>query len=185
MKVTDWRRRFQRAGALLLAAASVPAGGGFGATGSVTQTVSAYFSPFARVWTSGPAQMVGDGQPFSPFQATVPVSFRARTTASGGGTITLQVTSDFTPGGGPSATGALSYVCAAASMGSPCSGVQTASTSVQTPVLTLPASAYTGGGNPCSAQDPNSVTLTFAMPDDPTFDTGSYSATITFFVSAT
>ncbi len=175
---------FRRLGPILLAAVA-PAGAVFGATGSVTQTVSAYVLPAARLSAPPSAQLLGGAAPFSPFQASFPVQFKVRTTASGGGTITLQVTSDFAPKGGPAAaSGALNYNCAAVTIGAACSGVQTASTTLQTPVVSLPAAACTGGASPCSSQDPNSVTLNFTLPDDPTYDTGSYSATLTFFISA-
>ncbi|MBZ5583112.1 MAG: hypothetical protein LAQ30_13095 [Acidobacteriia bacterium] len=177
---------FRRVGAILLAAAVPPAGGGFGATGSVTQTVGAYVFPAARLSAPPSALLLRGADPFSSFQASFPVQYKVRTTPSGGGTITLQVTSDFAPAGGPAvASGALTYSCAGAAIGAPCPGVQTASTTMQTPVLRLPGSACTGGGSPCSVQDPNSVTLNFTLPDDPTYDAGSYSATLTFVISAT
>jgi hypothetical protein len=114
------------------------------------------------------------------------VSYRARTTPVGGGSITLNVSSDLSPSGGPSAaTGALAYTCSGATLGTACSGSQTASTTVQTPVLTLPASACTGGGGACSSQNPNSVNLSFTLTDNPVYAAGAYSAKVTFIISAT
>jgi hypothetical protein len=123
---------------------------------------------------------------FQPFQTSVAVNYAVRTSPVGGGQITLEVSNDFSPTGGPSvSSGALTYTCAGASLGTPCSGTQTASTTAQTPVVTLPASACTGGGGACSGQDPNSVNLTFTLTDDPGYSTGSYSASVTFTISAT
>jgi hypothetical protein len=129
---------------------------------------------------------VAGSQKFSPFTGTLPISYRVRTTPSGGGAVTVQVTSDFSPTGGPSAAaGAVTYSCGSASIGTACSGTQTASTTSQTPVLTLPASACTGGGGACSGNDPNSVTVTFTLTDNPAYSTGAYSAALTFVISAT
>src|SRR5208283_1908743 len=123
---------------------------------------------------------------FQPFTATVAVSYEVRTTPVGSGSITLQVTSDFTPTGGPAAAaGALTYVCSGANLGTACSGTQTASTTTQTPVLTVPASTCTGGGGACSGQNPNSMNLTFTLTDSPAYPTSTYSANVTFTISAT
>jgi hypothetical protein len=95
------------------------------------------------------------------------------------------VASDFSPSGGPTAaSGALTYLCGGANLGTACSGTQTASTTTQTPVLSVPASACTGGGGACSSQNPNSVSLTFTLIDSPVYSTGTYSANITFTISA-
>ena len=154
--------------------------------GIATQSLIATIQPAAKLSLPPAIAMMPGATSFSAFVAAAPINYRARTTPTGGGVITLQVTSDFSPAGGPSAaTGVLTYTCSGASLGIACSGTQTASTSAQTPVLTLPASACTGGGGACSIQDPNSVTLNFTLADEPGFATGTYSATITLTVSAT
>lgn len=168
---------------LLLVWVPFPAGGG---TGSATQTLTAAINPAWTLTAPGTANLTHSQNTFLPFQSAIAVNFEVRTSPVGGGKITLQVTSDFSPSGGPTAaSGALTYVCGSANLGTPCSGTQTASPTVQTPVLTLPASACTGGGGPCSSQDPNSVHLTFTLTDDPGYSTGTYSATVTFTISAT
>ncbi len=172
----------------LLAIASVltPTLGTMGSTASTTQSLNVFLYPAAKLALPASVSMQPGTSRFSPFQATVPVTYRVRTTTGGGGAITLQVTSDFSPGGGPSVnSGGLTYTCGSATLGTPCSGSQTAALNFQTPVLALPAGACTGGGAPCSAQDPNSVTLNFVLGDDPTYSTGSYSAQLTFIISAT
>jgi len=154
-------------------------------TGVTTQTLTATIQPAWTLSAPTSAIMAGGPNPFQPFRSTFAVSYRARTTPSGSGSITLRITSDFSPSGGPtSAGGGLTYTCGAAGLGAACSGTQTASTSAQTPVVTLPAAACTGGGGVCSNQDPNSLNLTFVLADDPQYKTGSYSATITFTISA-
>lgn len=130
------------------------------------------------------AALTSNATKFKPFTGGITLTYRARTSAGGGGHLTLRVTSDFAPTGGPSvAAGALSYTCAGATLGAACSGTQTASTSSETPVLMLPAAACTGGGGGCSQQT-NSVDLTLILPDDPGYATGVYSAKITFTISA-
>ena len=128
-----------------------------------------------------------DHDHFSAFHGEPRGELPGRTTPTGtGGTITLKVASDFSPGGGPSAaSNALTYVCSGATLGTACSGTQTASTTSSTPVLTVPVSACTGGGGSCSSQSPNSVNLNFTLVDSPVYPTGTYSANITFTISAT
>ena len=156
-----------------------------GQTGTATQTLSAQIYAAAKLSVPATVTLTVGATKFSTFQGTLTVSYRARTTSTGGGSITAQVSSDFTPTGGPSAaTGALTYTCSGATLGTGCSGTQTASTTVQTPVLTLPKSACTGGGGTCSSVDPNSVTLNLSVPDNSTYSTGSYSANLKFVISA-
>jgi len=168
---------------LLLALGSLPAGGG---VGTATGTLSATLTPVGALSTPGTATLSKSLNSFQPFTATVPVSYQVRTTPGGtGGTITLQVQNDFSPTGGPAAaSGNLTYVCSGANLGTACSGTQTASTTTSTPVLTVPASACTGGGGSCSSQNPNSVSLTFTLIDSPVYSTGSYSANVKFTISA-
>ena len=169
---------------LLLALTSLPAGGG---TGTATETLSATLSPVGALTTPATATLSKTTTTFLPFTATVPVNYQIRTTPTGsGGTITLKVASDFSPSGGPAAaSGALTYVCSGANLGTACSGTQTASTTTSTPVLTVPASACTGGGGSCSSQSPNSVNLNFTLVDSPVYPTGTYTANVTFTISAT
>ncbi|MBM3814589.1 MAG: hypothetical protein FJW20_23430 [Acidimicrobiia bacterium] len=104
--------------------------------------------------------LVSTGTGFLPYSGTMPVSFRARTSPGGGATITLQVSGEFSPANGPTvAGGRLRYTCSGATQGTSCAGQQTATTTAQTPVLTIPASACTGGGGACA------VTLVFQFTD--------------------
>ena len=157
-----------------------------GSTGTGTQSLSATIRPVGSISVPASATLITSATKFQPFTGSIRLNYRARTTPGGGGNITLRVTGDFNPPGGPSAAaGALAYVCGGATLGTACSGSQTASTTSQTPVVTLPASACTGGGGACSSQNPNSVNLKFILADDPGYATGAYSARVTFIVSAT
>ena len=175
-------RRYQDTCILLLGLVPVPA---VCATAVATQSLNATVNPAWAMSVQASAGLTHGQQAFQPYQANVPLNYQVRTTPTGGGKITLQVTNDFAPAGGPSVSnGVLTYTCGSATLGSPCSGTQTASTAAQTLVVNLPSSACTGGGGACTAQDPNSVTLTFSLTDDPVYATGSYSAHITFTISA-
>jgi hypothetical protein len=177
------RKNLTARACLLLVVATLPVDAG---SGSATQTLTAVLNPAWTLTAPPAAVLVHGSNAFAPFQTALSVSYQVRTSPVGSGRITLQIGSDFAPTGGPSvASGALTYTCGSADLGAPCSGTQTASTTAQTPVLSLPASACTGGGGACSSRDPNSVNLTFTLTDDPGYSTGSYSATITFRISAT
>ncbi|MBZ5580093.1 MAG: hypothetical protein LAP40_26330 [Acidobacteriia bacterium] len=159
---------------------------GRASTGMASQTLSAWLYPTAKLSVPAATTMSPGAGRFRSFSAVMPVTYRARTTAGGGGSITLQVTGDFSPAGGPSVSGgALQYSCSEASLGTACAGLQTAAVGYQTPVLTVPAAACTGGGGACSAADSNSLRLNFTLADDPGYATGSYSAQLTFIISAT
>jgi len=167
----------------LLALGMIPASG---STGTGNQTLSATINPVGSISAPASVSLTTGVTTFQPFKGGLTVNYWVRTTPVGGGAMTLKVSSDFSPAGGPSAaSGALAYTCSGATLGTACSGSQTASTTVQTPVLTLPASACTGGGGACSSQNPNSVNLSFTLTDSPAYATGAYSAQVTFTISAT
>jgi len=118
---------------------------------------------------------------FGGFSGSLTVNYWSRTSSAGGSSITVQAT-DFSPAGGP-ATGSVSYTCSGATLGAACSGAQALSTGTQTLVVSLPSSACTGGGGACSSDDPNTVLMNFALPSQPHYKTGSYSAQLMFTIS--
>jgi hypothetical protein len=79
----------------------------------------------------------------------------------------------------------LGYTCSAATLGTACAGSQTVSLASQANVATIPPSACTGGGAPCSAANPNSVNVNFLLQNNPGYQTGSYSGVVTFTISST
>ena len=173
--------RFARAAAMLiLAPLFLP-----GATGTTTQTLSASISAIGKVSVPVSVTLTTAGTTFVAYSGALTVSYKARTTAStGSGSLTMQSTADFSPAGGPSiASGQLTYTCGAASLGTGCSGPLTVS-AAQTNVVTLAASECTGGGGSCSATNPNTVQTTFTLSNNPAYKTGTYSATLTFTISA-
>lgn len=155
-------------------------------TGTTTQTLSAQLFPIGKLAVPIGLPLASSGTTFVAFSGALAVSYRVRTTPAGAGAITVQATSDFSPAGGPSVSaGDLTYTCSGASLGASCSGSQTVSAAVQTPVLTIPAGVCTGGGGACSASDPNSVQVNFVLTNDPGFSTGTYTAQLIFTISAT
>jgi len=194
------RRPFERAGrsimrlaplvaivALLLAPTGLQA-----VTLTTTQTLTADISPEGGLFSfPNTVTLANAGTTLTNFTGSLSVQYRERTTQStGGGSITVKATADFTPTGGPSvvsplSTGdALTYTCSGPTLGTNCSGTQTVSTSTATNVVTFSASQCTGGGGSCSSSSPNAVTVNFTLTDDPKYHTGSYSATLTFTISA-
>jgi len=157
-----------------------------GATGTTTQTLSATIDAIGKVSVPSSLTLTSSGTTFVGYSGNLSISYKARTTATtGSGSLTLKATADFSPDGGPSiASGQLTFTCSAPTLGAACSGTQTASTASQTNVVTLGAGVCTGGGGSCSSSNPNTVQSAFTLSDNPAFKTGTYSATLTFTISA-
>jgi len=178
---------FVAGAALLVAPVRLPA-----ATLSTTQTLQADIYPEGGLFSfPNSVTLANGGNTFGNYSNTLSIQYRERTTqTSGSGNITVQATADFTPAGGPSiaspptSSDSLGYTCSGATLGTGCSGTQKVSRTTSTNVVTFSASECTGGGNPCSSYSPNTVTLSFTLTNDPKYDTGSYSATLTFTISA-
>jgi hypothetical protein len=187
MSVSPATRRILSVWLPRLLASAFAIGNVDGGTGSAVQAMSATLQPKGELSVPASLTLSAGASPFAAFTGNLAVSYRVRTTPSGTGstgTITAEVSSDFSPAGGPSAAaGSLTYTCGSASLGAACSGTQTASTTTQTPVVTLPASACTGGGGSCSSSNPASVTISFSLTDSPVYPTGSYSASVIFRIS--
>ncbi len=162
------------------------------AQSAITQTLQATIVPLGGLFLQAtPVVLTKPSTNFNSFTGNVMLRYRARTSqGTGQGAITVQATADFTPAGGPSisvppsAGDTFTYTCRGATLGASCSGTQTVSTTAATNVVTLGASACTGGGAPCSTANPNMANVTFTLSDDPKYKTGSYSATLTWTISA-
>jgi hypothetical protein len=95
----------------------------------------------------------------------------------------LKVTTDFSPVGGPSvgspptAGDTLTYTCTVASPGTACTGTQTAATSSQTNLATFGTDVHTSTGG-------STASVAWILTNDPIYKTGTYSATVTFTISA-
>jgi len=153
------------------------------ATGTTTVTVTIGAEAGFNI-TNGTTPLTASGSNFNQFTGTTSLTYVIRTTASGGGgSITLKVTTDFSPAGGPSVGNppnpgdALTYTCTVASPGTACTGTQTSSTVSQTNVATFATDVHTGAGG-------STASVAWALTNDPNYKTGTYNATVTFTISA-
>ena len=135
--------------------------------------------------TNSSTPLTASGSNFSLFSGSTGLTYYVRTTETGGGgSITLKVTSDFSPSGGPSVASpqtsadALTYTCTVASPGTACTGTQTASTSSQTNLATFGTNVHTGTGG-------STASVGWSLANDPNYKTGTYSAIVQFTISAT
>jgi hypothetical protein len=155
----------------------------FAATGTTTVSVTVSAEASLEV-TTATTTLTAIGTIFNAYTGTTNLLYKIRTSQSTGtGTLTLKVTSDFSPTSGPSvgtppsAGDALTYTCTVAAPGTGCSGSLTASTSSSTSVATFGAGASSGASG-------NAVSTTWSLTNDPTYKSGSYSATVTYTISA-
>lgn len=164
---------------------------GQASTGTTTVSVTVGAEAALTIGGGGATTLSSVGTNFANYTGTTSLTYFIRTTASGGtGTITLKVTTDFTCASGgpcvatpPTAGDALTYSCTVATPGNggtatPCSGSQTASTSTTTPVGTFGADAH-------SLNTGNSGSVSWTLTNDSKYKTGTYSAVVTFTISAT
>ena len=172
---------------VLLFTASLARGQSTSGATTINVTVAA---EAALTVTTGTTNLTSTGTTFNNYTGTTNLTYFIRTTAAGGtGNIVLQVTSDFNPAGGPAggtpptAGDTLAYTCTVANPGNngtatACSGSVTSSTSAQTSVASFGADARSLKGG-------NSALAAWTLTNDPKYKTGSYSATVTFTISAT
>jgi len=153
---------------------------------SATATLSVTVGPEAAIQIASTASsLAATGNTFgSDFLGSTSFTYKIRTSKTGGtGNIGVEVTSDFSPTSGPSvaspptAGDTLTYTCTVASPGTGCTGSQTASTTAVTSVATFGADAH-------SAKTGNTGSLNWDLTNDPKYGTGSYTATVTFTISA-
>ncbi|MGD0459132.1 MAG: hypothetical protein ABSC21_15465 [Terriglobia bacterium] len=154
-------------------------------TGTTTVSVAVGAEAALNI-TNSSTPLTSAGTNFTNYTGSTGLTYFVRTTQSGGsGSITLKVTSDFSPANGPSVTtppnsgDKLAYTCTLTGAGTACSSSVTASTSSSTSVATFGADAHTvtfPGGD--------TATTAWTLTNDPKYKTGSYSATVTFTISA-
>jgi hypothetical protein len=156
---------------------------GIGDMQSITQAMTANVSPYGKLSLPATVNLQsGDTRFGRDLAGSLTVSYWARTSVTGGGSVTVQANSDFSPAGGPS-IGSVTYLCSGATLGSGCSGSQTLTTAAQTSLVSLPGGACTGGSGACSALAPNTILLAFSTLNKPHHKTGTYSAQLTFTIS--
>jgi hypothetical protein len=156
----------------------------FGPTGTTTLQLTVASEAAIRIDTAT-TNLTSAGS-FANYTGATNYTYKIRTSKVGGtGNVTLQITADFSPAGGPSvatppsAGDALNYTCTTVAPATACAGSQTAATGSATGVATFGADAKsTAAGN-------SGNTVDWALTNDPQYATGSYQATATFTISAT
>jgi hypothetical protein len=179
-KTLTWFAKRLAIGGLLLAATYVSANAQTSGTSTLTVTVP----PLAAITINTASTALTASSSFSPYTGTTSFSYSVRTSqATGTGSIQLKITSDFSPTAGPSvgnpiSTGdTLTYTCSAA-VGTACASTQAASTSVSTSVVNFGADAHSGASG-------SNGSVTWSLPNDPNYKSGTYTAVATFTISAT
>jgi hypothetical protein len=152
-------------------------------TGTTTVSV-AVAAEAALTVNTGTSTLTSTGTNFSSYTGSTALTYFIRTTpTSGSGSVTLKVTTDFAPTGGPSvaspptATDALTYNCTVSSPGTACTGPLTAKTTATTSVATFAADSH-------SAFAGNSASVAWTLTNDPLYKVATYTATVTFTISA-
>jgi hypothetical protein len=155
------------------------------ATGTTTITVAIGAEATITI-TNGSTPLAETGTSFTNFTGTTNFTYQIRTSqTTGSGSVTLKVTSDFTPANGPSvatpptAGDTLTYTCTGSggSGPTPCASAQTASTTTSTSILTM-------GVDKHSTSPGDSGSVVWTLVNDPKYKTGSYTSTVTFTISA-
>lgn len=175
---------------LLLAASTAFAQLG---TTAPTATVKVIVNPEAALTIQTPALVLSQsGNNFTDYSGTTNFTYFIRTTLSGGtGNITLEVTTDFSAGGGntpsvhapPTPSDYLYYSCTVPTATSgatttPCSGPVNSSTTAATNVAAF-------GTDARSAKAGVASSVVWGLSNDPLYQTGTYTATVTYTISAT
>jgi len=156
--------------------------GQFAATGTTSVSVTVAAEAAIRIDTA--TTTLTAPSLFADYVGTTSFTYKVRTgTASGAGTITLQVTSDFGAGGPsvatpPSAGDTLAYTCTVAAPATGCTGSLNASTSAATSVATFSHDAH-------SLKAGTTGSTGWVLTNDPVYKVGTYSATVTYTISAT
>jgi len=186
MKSTQTLRRLATAVLLMAGLGASSAFGQFTAntgTTSLNVTVAAEASIQIDTGTTG---LTSSNTLFADYTGSTNYSYKIRTSQGGGGTgsVTLKITTDFSPAGGPSVTtpptagDALTYTCSAVAPATACSSTQISSTVSSTSVASFGSDAHSAKAGNSS----NSVSWT--LSNDPVYKTGAYSAVATFTISA-
>ena len=156
----------------------------FALTGTTNVSVTVATEAALSVSTATSTLTAAAGTFANDFTGTTALLYKIRTTkAAGTGSITARVTTDFAAGGPsvttpPSTGDALTYNCTVAAPGTKCADGQIASTAAATPVASFGADAK-------SLKAGTAASVAWTLTNDPLYSTGSYSATVTFTISAT
>ena len=175
-----------KASRLYLLAAALPLLSGsvfgqFAATGTSTLSVTVAPEAALQVNTATTTLSNGGSTTFvTNFTGSTSLTFKLRSTKTTG-TASITVKNTEFAGNGPKvASTELTFTCTAAS-GTACAGTQNASTSAGVTVVSFAVSA--SGAHSANAGD--AATVAWTVPDKPSYETGTYTSTATFTISAT
>ena len=158
-------------------------------TSTVTSNLNLTVAPEAALTIqTANTNLTSPGTNFTGYTGTTNFTYFVRTTKSGGsGSITLQITTDFAGASGPSvaspptASDKLNYSCtvpaAASGTVTPCTGPLTSSTTAATNVASFGADTRSPKAGVASS-------VSWDLSNDPLYQTGSYTAVVTFTISA-
>jgi len=176
--------------AMAVAFTSFPAKAQLG-SGTGTTTLSVTVGAEAGLTVAATSTLTSVGTNFANYTSSTALTYYIRTSqTTGSGSITAKVTTDFSPAGGPSvatpptAGDALTYTSSGTAPGNGGTGAVmafsgiSASTTSQTNVATFAA-------NNRSLITGNSESVAWTLTNDPKYETGAYSATVTFTISST
>lgn len=162
-------------------------------TATDTTTLSLAVSNEANIAVITTTTLLSSGTTtFSDYTGTTNYKYQIRTSSGGsGGSVTLKVTTDFSNGtGGQPSVGSpptlgdlLKFTCTAA-VGTACATAQTASTSVDATAITFGTNVHAGAPGNVTANGANGSVI-WNFTNDPIYPTGTYTATVTFTISAT
>jgi len=159
-------------------------------SGTGTTTLSVTVGAEAGLTVAATSNLTSVGTNFTSFTGSTALTYYLRTTQStGSGSITLKVTTDFAPAGGPSvgtpptAGDALTYTSSGSAPGNNGTGAVMAFTNV-TASTTAQTNVATFGADNRSLFAGNSESVAWTLTNDPKYKTGTYSATVTFTISA-
>jgi hypothetical protein len=167
---------------LLLVASLAPAQN---TTGTTQLSVS--IGAEAALSVTNSTTLASTGTTFAAFAGSTTLTYYVRTVASG--SVTAQVTSDFSPAGGPSvatpptAGDKLTYNCAMNQPGK--NGSVTNCTANMQALTTSATNVATFGPDARSISAGNTGSVNWTLSNDPAYKAGSYSATVTFTISTT
>jgi hypothetical protein len=168
------------AAAVCLLCFTVNANAQFAGTG--TTTLSLTVASEASLHIDSPTTTLATvGTVFANYTGTTSFTYKIRTTKTGGsGTLTAALTAPFGAGGPVLGAGStdLQFTCSVSLPATGCTSAQPVTTAAAGTVATF-------GTNAHSARAGNSGSVVWALVNDPVYETDSYTATVTFTVSAT
>jgi hypothetical protein len=110
---------------------------------------------------------------------TITVSYWARLSVKGGGSVTIQAGLDFSPAAGKS-VGTTAYLCSGANLGTGCSGIEALATSRQYPWYRFRTELAPVVAADAALKIHTRCLVTLSPPHKPHYNPGVYSALITF-----